>query len=223
MRARRCLPSPAGRLLRRRHLLRTAGQSLAARHQREHERPPPPVLPQGQRPARFHRRRSAGRRAAPQRPTAQATGLAQPRAGHGGRTGRVNPSALRRPRESAVEPTPCQGVGFQAASTPPTPDGEQATKPVRRHPGDSGSRPVSGKERMGRCRREHRCRGEPPASVESLSASSGRWCSGDRPPLVSRSSPGRSSTVATPRRHRRATSSRRDRGGSRVPGRGLCR
>jgi IS30 family transposase len=65
-------------LLRRGRLLRQAGQSLAARHQREHERTAAPVLPEGHRPRPAHRRRTPRRRGPLEQPTAQMPGMANP-------------------------------------------------------------------------------------------------------------------------------------------------
>ena len=51
---------------------------LAARHQREHQRPAPPVLPQGHRPIDLHRRRPRRRRRPTQRPATQNPQLEDP-------------------------------------------------------------------------------------------------------------------------------------------------
>ena len=51
---------------------------LATRHQREHQRPAAPVLPQGHRPVRAHRRRPRPRRRRAQPPPPQTTRLAHP-------------------------------------------------------------------------------------------------------------------------------------------------
>ena len=61
-------------------LLRPA-QPLAARHQREHQRPAPPVLPQGHRPQPPQPRRPRRRRRRAQRPAPQDTRLEDPRRG----------------------------------------------------------------------------------------------------------------------------------------------
>ena len=53
-------------------------QPLAARLEREHERPAAPVLPQGHRPVRPHRRRPRPCRRPAQRPTTQNARLANP-------------------------------------------------------------------------------------------------------------------------------------------------
>jgi len=61
-------------------------------------------FPKGSDLPRLYPRRSASGRTAHQRPPEEAARLAQPGPRHGNGAGRVNRSALRRPRESAVEP-----------------------------------------------------------------------------------------------------------------------
>ena len=66
---------PAPRRHRPGRLLRRPALALAARHQREHQRPAPPVLPQGHRPGPPHPRRPGRRRQRPQHPPPQDTRL----------------------------------------------------------------------------------------------------------------------------------------------------
>jgi len=65
-------------------------QPLAARHQREHQRPAAPVLPQGHRPEPAHRRRPRRGRRRTQQPTPQDPRLEDPRRGPQ-RTATVDP------------------------------------------------------------------------------------------------------------------------------------
>ena len=58
-------------------LLRPA-QALAARQQREHQRPAAPVLPEGQRPVRAQRSRAGPGRRRAQRPAPQTTRVPEP-------------------------------------------------------------------------------------------------------------------------------------------------
>ncbi len=99
-------------------LLRPA-QPLAARHQREHQRPAAPVLPQGHRPQQAQPRRPRRRRRRPQQPTPQDPRLEDPR--RGPRTSsysRSNKAVLRRPLEPGLAapvasdgPAPPAGLG----------------------------------------------------------------------------------------------------------------
>src|SRR6266511_745506 len=62
-----------------RHLLLRSAQPLAARQQRKHQRPAPPILPQRDRPQPTQRRRARRRRARTQHPPTQDPRLAHPR------------------------------------------------------------------------------------------------------------------------------------------------
>src|SRR5690606_3215072 len=64
-------------------LLRRPAQSLAARNQREHERPSASVLPEGHRSLAVDREGSRGRRAYPQHTTAEGSRMAHSRRSDG--------------------------------------------------------------------------------------------------------------------------------------------
>ena len=76
-------PRPAAHRHRHRDLLLRPAQPLAARHQREHQRPAAPVLPQGHRPEPPQPRRPGRRRRRPQRPPPQDARLEDPSRGAG--------------------------------------------------------------------------------------------------------------------------------------------
>ena len=85
-------PRPAAHRHRHRDLLLRPAQPLAAGHQREHQRPAAPVLPQGHRPEPPQPRRPGRRRRRAQRPPPQDARLEDPGRG----AGRV-PGRRRRP------------------------------------------------------------------------------------------------------------------------------
>ena len=62
-----------------RHLLLRPPKSIATRHQREHQRSPPPILPQPHRPHQTLTHRPRRRRRSPQQPTPQNPRLQDPR------------------------------------------------------------------------------------------------------------------------------------------------
>jgi IS30 family transposase len=98
-------------------LLRRSAQPLAARHEREHQRPAPPVLPQGHRPLSMESRRSRGRRRSPQRQTAQDTQLEDP-----------SRSARRAP--TLQGPSRCCDDQLSPGSTPPTSSARRCAPPA---------------------------------------------------------------------------------------------
>ena len=115
-------------------LLRPA-QPLAARHEREHQRPAAPVLPQGHRPEPPQPRRPRRRRRRAQQPASQDTRLedTQPRHSTSSYTP-VNKAVLRRPLEPKE---------YTAGTVPP------GLRAVRHHP-------VHGPARVGAGQRGHR-------------------------------------------------------------------
>jgi hypothetical protein len=94
--------------------LRRPGQSLTARHQRQHQWSPAPVLPEGQRPIGLHTRRSGARGEATEQPAAEDPQLADTRPGLRPRASLTTPTVLRRPDEFTLETNRRYWVSFQA-------------------------------------------------------------------------------------------------------------
>jgi IS30 family transposase len=93
---------PAQDRRRHRHLLLRPPQPLAARHEREHQWPATPVLPQRQQPEQPQRPTPRRGRSRPQRQTTKDTQLANPSRSTQRRTTLDRKLALRRPVESAA-------------------------------------------------------------------------------------------------------------------------